>query len=49
MSAPVIIRAVGADMLAVLREHGEHGESRDGGIVSVELPAGVPPPIELVA
>ena len=28
-----------ADMLAVLREHGEHGESRDGGVVTVTLPA----------
>ena len=28
-----------ADMLAVLREHGEHAESRDQGIVSVTLPA----------
>jgi GNAT superfamily N-acetyltransferase len=28
-----------ADMLAVLREHGEHVESRKGGIVIVTLPA----------
>ena len=28
-----------ADMLAVLREHGEHVESRRGGIVVVTLPA----------
>jgi GNAT superfamily N-acetyltransferase len=28
-----------ADMLAVLREHGEHAESREGGIVIVTLPA----------
>ena len=28
-----------ANMLAVLREHGEHAESRDQGIVSVTLPA----------
>jgi GNAT superfamily N-acetyltransferase len=28
-----------ADMLAVLREHGEHGESHAGGIVVLTLPA----------
>jgi GNAT superfamily N-acetyltransferase len=28
-----------ADMLAVLREHGEHHESHDGGIVVISLPA----------
>jgi RimJ/RimL family protein N-acetyltransferase len=27
-----------ADMLAVLREHGRHGESREGGVVSVTIP-----------
>lgn len=27
-----------ADMLAVLREHGEHVERRDGGVVTVTLP-----------
>ena len=27
-----------ADMLAVLREHGEHGESRDEGVVVVTFP-----------
>ena len=27
-----------ADMLAVLREHGEHAESRDCGVVCVTLP-----------
>jgi hypothetical protein len=26
-------------MLAVLREHGEHAESRDGNVVIVALPA----------
>jgi GNAT superfamily N-acetyltransferase len=31
-----------ADMLAVLREHGEHVESRDGGIVIVTLAAPAP-------
>lgn len=30
-----------ADMLAVLREHGEHEETRDGTVVTVTLP--VPP------
>jgi GNAT superfamily N-acetyltransferase len=28
-----------ADMLAVLREHGEHVESRDGGVVEVRIAA----------
>jgi len=27
-----------ADMLAVLREHGRHAESREGGVVSVTIP-----------
>ncbi|MCW3040169.1 MAG: hypothetical protein JWM31_2074, partial [Solirubrobacterales bacterium] len=33
------------DMLAVLREHGEHHETRDGGVVSVSVPvpAAAPP------
>jgi GNAT superfamily N-acetyltransferase len=26
------------DMLAVLREHGRHAESREGGVVSVTIP-----------
>ncbi|MCW3013771.1 MAG: CoA-binding domain protein [Solirubrobacterales bacterium] len=32
-----------ADMLAVLREHGEHAESREGGVVTVTLPVGSRP------
>ena len=37
-----------ADMLAVLREHGDHADTHHGGIVSVTLPvpgpASPPPP-----
>ncbi|MDX6680238.1 MAG: hypothetical protein QOG94_277 [Solirubrobacteraceae bacterium] len=33
-----------ADMLAVLREHGEHTESRDGGVAIVTIAAPAAPP-----
>jgi GNAT superfamily N-acetyltransferase len=31
-----------ADMLAVLREHGQHAESSDGSVVTVTLPVALP-------
>jgi acetyltransferase len=39
-----------ADMLAVLREHGEHAESREYGVVSVTLPVARPatPPLRAI-
>ncbi|MGI8623546.1 MAG: GNAT family N-acetyltransferase [Solirubrobacteraceae bacterium] len=32
-----------ADMLTVLREHGRHAESRDGGILTVTIPVAPEP------